>query len=161
MSDARFEDYDSGDRPLRLVVAESDDLPVVSALIQDAVGQVGEISWMPKRRRLVLVLNRFRWEDTVAAEKDRRPYQRVRSALVFDGVLAVQTNGPNPADKDMVYSVLQARFDPADDGAGAVVLELAGDGALVLDVECLDGRLIDVSVPWDAKSGSAPEHPLD
>lgn len=161
MSDARFEDYDAGDQPLRLVVAEPDDLPVVSALIQDAVGQVGEISWMPKRRRLALLLNRFRWEDKESAEKDRRPFQRVRSALVFDSVLAVQTNGLNPADKDMIYSVLQARFDPGEEGAGAVVLELAGDGALALDVECLDGRLIDISAPWDAKSGSAPDHPLD
>jgi len=161
MTDARFEDAGFADQPLRLAIQEPDDLPVVSALIQDAVGLAGEISWMPRRRRLAILLNRFRWEDREAAEKQRRGFERVRSALVFDSVRAVRTSGLDPAEKDMIYAVLQISFAPGEDGAGTVTLDLAGDGMLALDVECLDGRVIDLSRPWLANASGAPDHELD
>jgi hypothetical protein len=47
----------------------------------------------------------------------------------------------------------------ADDGTGALVLTFAGDGALRIQVECLDLRLRDVTRPYSAPSGRKPEHP--
>ncbi len=161
MDDARFEDAGFADQPLRLVIVEPDDLTVVSALIQDAVGLAGEISWMPRRHRMALLLNRFRWEDREAAEREGRGYERVRTALVFDNVQAVRASGLDPADKDTIYAVLQISFAPGEDGAGTVTLDIAGDGALALDVECLDGRIVAISRPWVAKASSAPGHDLD
>lgn len=158
MTDARFEDVAFSDRPLRLTIANTEDVPVVSSLVQDAVGLVGEISWMPRRRRLAALVNRFRWEDREAAERAGRRFERVRTALVFDGVEAVRANGIDPAEKDMVYSVLQMRFEAEEDGAGRIVLDLAGDGMLEMVVECLDGRLVDLTRPWVANAKSAPDH---
>ena len=54
-SDARFED--GVERPVRLIARTEEDLDVISALVQDAVGQTGEVSWMPKRRRFGMLLN--------------------------------------------------------------------------------------------------------
>ncbi|MEM1160943.1 MAG: DUF2948 family protein [Pseudomonadota bacterium] len=161
MPDARFEDHDPSAGQLRLALTDPDDVPVISSLVQDAVGLVGEISWMPKRRRLTLLLNRFRWEDKDKAAASGRPFQRVRSALVLDSALNVRTNGLSPQERDMVYSVLQVRFEAGEDAAGQVFLDLSGDGTLEIGVECLDGRLMDLSAPWDAKAGAAPDHPLD
>lgn len=161
MADARFEDAGFSDAPLRLKIESAEDVPIVSALVQDAVGLAGEITWMPRRRRLVMLVNRFRWEDKAEAEQVGRPFERVRSALTFDSVLSVKASGLDPKEKDMVYSVLNMSWTPIEDAAGSLEIALAGDGALSLKMECLDGQLMDLTRPWEAKSGSVPDHKLD
>lgn len=157
--DARFGDAVFSDQPLRLGVETPEDLEIASALVQDAVGQVSEISWMPRRHRLAMLVNRFRWEDTDSAKREKRGYERVRTAIVFDSVLAVRSGGLDPSDKDTVYSILHVSFEPGEAPAGTVTLHLAGDGVLALDVECLDARILDLTRPWEAKR--LPEHDLD
>ena len=159
MSDASFEDGAYAERPLRIAGQTEDDLNVISALLQDAVGTVREISWMPKRRRLIVLVNRFRWEDHEAAGRERRPAERVRCALVADGVLRVRGRGIDPRDPETVFSLLAIRFEAGDDGAGTLVLQLAGDGDVALGVECIDVRLVDLTKPWEAKG--APSHDLE
>ncbi|MEM9012942.1 MAG: DUF2948 family protein [Pseudomonadota bacterium] len=157
--DARFED--GGERPLSLAAEGPEDLEVISALLQDAVGQTSDIAWMPKRRRLALLLNRFRWEDKRAAERRSRPYERVRTMLVFDDVKRVRSQGVDPREKDVVLSVLALQFAPAEDGAGQLSLILAGDGEIAAEVECLNVRLRDVTRPYRAPSGHVPGHDAD
>jgi hypothetical protein len=41
-----------------------------------------------------------------------------------------------------------------------VILTLAGDGALALEVEALEVTLKDVTRPYAAPSGHAPGHPV-
>jgi hypothetical protein len=156
MTDARFED--GGEGPLRLVAQDGEDLKVISTLIQDAVLPVTELKLDPKRRRFALLLNRFRWEDRSEAEAVGRAYERVRSVLVVEDVLKVQSLGFDRADKDLVLSVLSLDFAPAEDGAGRLTLTLAGDGAIALDVEALEVRLDDVTRPYRAPSGMVPRH---
>ena len=157
--DAKFEDAIFSDQPLRLGIETPEDLEIASALVQDAVGLTGEISWMPKRRRLALLVNRFRWEDHTQAERQARDFERVRSALVFDNVLAVRANGLDPSDRDTVFSILRLGFEMTEEPSGTVSLALAGDGALALDVEVLNARILDLTRPWAATR--APDHKLD
>lgn len=159
MTDARFEDGTYTDRPLRLEAETAEDLQVISSLVQDAVGTTGEISWMPRRRRLVMLVNRFRHEDKEAAGQEGRNFERVRTALMFDDVLGVKSQGLPVKDADTVYSVLALAFDPGEDGAGQIQLTLAGDGMLALDVECLNLRLADLTRPWE--TAKAPDHGAD
>ena len=77
MSDASFED--GRERPLNLGAYEAEDLEVISSLVQDAVFPVTEMSWRVSARRFAILLNRFRWEDRVAAERRGRAYERVQS----------------------------------------------------------------------------------
>lgn len=156
MVDARFEDADEG--PLRLMAHAPDDLPVIAALVQDAVFPIDEMRWERRPRRFALLLNRFRWEDREAAEREGRPYERVRSLLVFENVLAVRSQGIDRSDKDVILSLLSLSFEPGEDGAGRIELVLAGDGAVELQVEALEVMLKDVSRPYKAPSGRVPEH---
>lgn len=156
MTDARFQD--GGEGPLRLIAQDAEDLGVVSALLQDAVLPVTEIRFDPRRRRFALMLNRFRWEDRTEAEQVGRAYERVRSVLVVEDVRKVQSFGFDRVDKDLVLSVLSMSFEPGQDGTGRVILTLAGDGAIALDVEALDIRLDDVTRPYRAPSGKVPTH---
>jgi hypothetical protein len=157
MADARFED--AGEEPLYLAALEGDDLPVISALVQDAVFPITEMTWQPGKRRFALLLNRFRWEDQAAAEKRGRAYERVRSVLVVSDVLKVSTQGIDRTDKDTVLSLLSVAFEPGADGTGRVLMVLAGDGAIALEVEALDVTLKDVTRPYVAPSHHVPGHP--
>ena len=156
MSDARFEE--GGEAPLRLVVQDADDLKVISTLVQDAVLPAAELAFDARRRRFALLLNRFRWEDRVEAERVGRAYERVRSLLVVEDVRKVQTLGFDRGDKDLVLSLLSMDFTPGEDGTGRLTLTLAGDGAIALDVEALEVRLDDVTRPYRAPSGKVPHH---
>lgn len=156
MTDARFQD--GGEEPLRLVAQDAEDLKVISTLVQDAVLPVTELKYDAKRRRFALLLNRFRWEDRQEAERVGRAYERVRSVLVVEDVLKVQSFGFDRTDKDLVLSLLSLDFAPDTDGAGRLTLTLAGDGAIALGVEALEIRLDDVTRPYRAPSGKAPRH---
>lgn len=156
MADARFED--GGEVPLYLGAQDADDLQVISALLQDAVFPITEMTYAKARREFVLLLNRFRWEDRDAADRAGRAYERVRSLLMFRDVLAVQSQGIDRRDRDTVLSLLAIAFVAGPDGTGRVVLTLAGDGLIALEVETLDAMLRDVTRPYVAPSHRAPEH---
>lgn len=156
MSDARFED--GAEAPLSLAVADVEDVTVASALLQDAVLTGADMRFDAKRREFGLLLNRFRWEDRAAAERSGRPYERVRAVLVFRDVRAVQSQGVDLKAGDTVLSLLSIGFQPGADGTGRVVLTLAGDGAVALEVEALNADLRDVTRPYVAPSRKAPAH---
>lgn len=149
--DARFADADEG--PLRLRALDAEDLTVLSALVQDAVTQVGEMGWLKQHRRFAALVNRFRWEGPT------RTPERVRSMLVIEGVTAVRSQGVDPRDKDTVLSILSLAWEPGEDGTGRVVLTLAGDGVVAVEVEALEILLQDVTKPYLAPSRRAPSHP--
>lgn len=156
MADARFEDGEEG--PLRLLAQTPEDLPVISALVQDAVLPVTEMRWDTRRRRFAALVNRFRWEDGAEAERQGRPFERVRSLLTVSGVTAVRSQGIDRKDPDLILSVLALDWAAGPDGAGRLTLVLAGDGAIALEVEALDLVLEDVSKPYLAPSRHRPDH---
>lgn len=151
--DARFEDGD--ERPLQLVALDEDDLKVVSALVQDAVFPITEMTWQPRKRRLGFLVNRVRRED----QTHGRAPERVQALLVIDNVTAVASQGVDRADKEMILSILTVAFEPSDSGHDSVVVTLAGDGAIRARIDGLEVALKDVTRPYKAVSGKTPDHP--
>lgn len=151
--DAKFED--GREAPLNLGAMEAEDLKILSSLAQDAVFPITEMTWQPTKRRFGLLLNRFRWEDR---GRERHGPERVQSLLVVDNVLRVASQGIDRSDKDTILSLLAITFEPGAEGAGHVLLTLAGDGALRLEVEALEVTLKDVTRPYRAPSGKVPHH---
>ncbi|MEM7471459.1 MAG: DUF2948 family protein [Pseudomonadota bacterium] len=155
--DARFED--GADRPLRLRAEDGEDLQVLSTLVQDAVFPLSEVAWRAKERRFAVLLNRFRWEDAEKPGRQSRDFERARAVLMFDDVVSVAQQGLDFSDKEVVLSLLSVSWEPGKDGAGRIELTLAGDGAIALDVECVNASLQDVTRPYVAPSGQKPSHP--
>jgi hypothetical protein len=155
MSDARFEE--GADNPLALVLTDGADVSVESALLQDAVFTGADMRWDARRHEFGLLLNRFRWEDREAAERTGRAYERVRAVLVFRDVSNVKVQDLSK-DADTVLSLLSIGFEPGEDGTGRVVLTLAGDGAIALQVEAVNADLRDVTRPYVAPSRKIPDH---
>ena len=151
--DARFED--GREAPLNLGALDADDLQVISSLAQDAVFPMTEMKWDRAARRFALLVNRFRWED---AGQGRHAPERVQAVLFFDHVLSVASQGIDRSDKDTILSLLSVTFEPGEDAAGQILLTLAGDGAIRLQVEALEAGLRDVTRPYVAPSKAAPTH---
>ena len=156
MTDARFED--GGERPVNLGAEDAEDLKVISALTQDAVLTAADLGWRRKKRQFVALVNRFRWADQDAADREGRRYERVRALLVVGEVQSVRSMGIVPGDKDTVLSLLALDWQPGADGAGKLLLTFAGDGAVDIAVEALDVTLKDVTRPYLAPSRKAPVH---
>ncbi|HUF55801.1 MAG TPA: DUF2948 family protein [Thermohalobaculum sp.] len=157
-ADARFEDAPFADRPLRLRAEDADDLVILSSLMQDAVVRTGDIRWLGRRRRLVILANRFRWEDAEEARRRRRPFERVRTALTVEGVLGLKAQRLDPARPDAVTAVLALGWQETAEGAGRLTVSLAEGAAIVAEVEMLDVTLVDLTRPWEARSGAMPSH---
>lgn len=157
--DARF--ADGAETPLRLTAETADDLAVIAALAQDAVGAARDAAWLRRKRRFVAVVNRFRWEDAARAERARRPYERVRAALTVANALAVRARGIGPDAPDRVYNLLDIAFDAGEDGAGTLRLVLSGGAEIAIEVEALDVSLSDLSRPWEARGAPRHEDPAE
>lgn len=158
MTDARFEDANYSERPLRLRAESEEDLAVISSLVQDAVGKAAEVHWLPKKRRLVVLLNRFRWENHIGDPSGPSACERVRTALSVEGALKVRARGLDPRDGEQVFELLALLFRQGDGPSGKLTLTMAGDAEVAVDVECLELSLTDLSQPWAAKAQTVPMH---
>ncbi len=153
MSDARFEDARGG--ALRLRAFDAEDLQVISSLVQDGVVPITEMTYSRGQRRFGMLLNRLRREDARIGDGD---VERVQSVLAVEDVTAVRTQGIDRSDRDLVLQVLSLGIEPGADGGGRIVVTLAGDGAIALEVEALEVTLRDVTRPYRAPSGKLPDH---
>ena len=142
---------------LKLMATDPEDLAVVSAALQDAIVRVGDMTYLPKRRRFAAVLNRFAWEEAAGGAGGKgRLYRRVRSGIHFDGVLDVKCHNIAQDKKDAVLCLLAVEFEGRDGGAGEVSLMFAGGGIVRLDVECIDAALDDLGPSWTTRN--LPRH---
>ncbi len=142
---------------LVLAAEDAEDLEIFSARLQDAVGQIKDFVFLPKRRRFAAVLNRFKWEK---AERGRDGGNvRVQSGLHFDDVLSVKSKNLKASSPDAVVSLLTIRYAPnsGDDSGGTVELYFSGGGVIRLEVECIDAGLSDMSGEWAARGRPAHE----
>lgn len=160
MMDARFEDAPFSDQPLRLKAETADDLVVIASLVQDAVLKASDIHWMPRTRRLVMILHRFRWEDRDAAEQQNRAFERVQSALTINDALTLRVRGIDRSAPDSVQALLTLGFEAIEDGSGKMSVVLANNAEIAVDAECLSVTLSDLTQPWEAKASTPPTHPV-
>lgn len=136
---------------LKLMAEDVGDLDIIGAAVQDALVRVGEISFDAKARRFTAMLHRFRWE----AAGEQGPYERVRAALSFDGVLGVKSRRVRQDSSEALAAILSLGFIPESEPPGGIVrLLLAGGGEIAVDVECLDAVLVDLGPTW-----STPRRP--
>lgn len=130
---------------LKLMAEDTTDLEIIGAAVQDALVRVGDISLDKKARRFTVMINRFRWETAGA----KGPYERIRAALSFDGVLGVKSRRVRQDTDEALGSLLSIGFIPEEEPPGGVVrLMLAGGGEIAIDVECLDAVLVDTGPTW-------------
>ena len=137
---------------LKLVALDTDDLAVVSTHVQDSIVKVGDILWRPAEKRVVVVVNRFDWENAQSGAQ----YRRRLAALRFERVNAFKARNVKPSDKDRVLNLLAVEFAAGDAPAGRVTFIFSGGAALQLEVECLECELADLGPVW--ATAACPAH---
>jgi hypothetical protein len=136
---------------LRLRACDAEDLAVLSAHLQDAILRVGDMLYLPRESRFVLVLKRFDWMGS-----DGGAPQRAQAGLHFEHVRKVSRRGFRQDRPDDLLNLLNIEFAPGDAPSGAVRLIFSGGCAVRLDVECLEARMADLGPRWRVRH--APGH---
>jgi hypothetical protein len=137
----------------KLIALDADDLAVISAHVQDAQVQTGDIIWRQSEKRLVVGMNRLDWEQTLGGATEPR---RLIAALRFDRVLSCKSRNINLGAPETALELLGIEFHPAEPPGGSAVLMFSHGGALRLDVECLECELADLG-PDDLGTADAGE----
>lgn len=140
---------------LKLLAQDEEDLKIISAHLQDAVLRVGDMAYLPRRRRFAVVMSRFCWEQ----DGEHPPGSRVETGLHFDTVLKVQSRDVRQDDPDALAGLLAINYAPLSGGGGMIDLVLCGGGLIRLTVECIDASLTDLSEPRPAVA--RPAHNLE
>ena len=137
---------------LKLVALDPEDLAVISAHLQDALVRVGDLTCLPNERRFALAARRFDWET----DPDEPPRRRL-TAVHFERVRAVRARGIDRSNPNRVLNLLAITFAEADAPSGSATL-LFSEGAIQLDLECIEGQMKDLGPVWEAES--RPRHDL-
>ena len=125
----------------RLIALDADDLAVISAHVQDAFVQTGDIIWRQSEKRLVVGMNRLDWEQTLSGETAPR---RLVAVLRFDRVLSCKSRNIDLGAPETALELVGIEFHPGEAPGGSAVLLFSQGGALRLDVECLECELTDL-----------------
>jgi hypothetical protein len=148
---------------LKLKGEDEEDLKTISAILQDALVSVGDMTYLAQDRRFVLVANRFRWEaepDLLAAdggEEECPPgpvFERILTGLCFEGVTGVRLKNIDQRRRSQILELLQLGWEP-----GCLTLTFAGGGAVRLATRRIAFRLDDICEPWPTLS--RPRHAID
>lgn len=137
-------------KPLKLIALDAEDLQIVSAHVQDAVLNAGNLEYWKSAKLFVVPMYRFVWESALAPLSSRA--ERRNSVLNFNRVVSVKTLRI-PRDKpEEVLSLLAIRYEEKDPPGGLIELVFSGGGLILLDVECVEARLVDLGGAWEASS---------
>ena len=143
---------------LKLIALDKGDLDVLSAHLQDAVLKVGDMAYLPKEKRLALVLNRFDWEKAHGTSNGKTANrERRQSALRFERVHKARLQNIRLEAKRDVLELLAIQFEATEEPAGRVTLVFAGGAAIQLEVECIEAELKDLGPAW--RTRNQPSHP--
>jgi hypothetical protein len=141
--------------PIKLRASDEEDLAVISAILQDSVIAMDEMTFLKEECRFAFVANRFRWED---ANRDKPLegdiiYERVNCGICFDTVTAVRHNGLNQAKKAQIISLLSIV-------AKEEFIDLAFSAGITvrLQVEKILCHMQDLDEPWPTQR--RPSHPF-
>jgi hypothetical protein len=138
---------------LKLTAFDADDLAVISAQMQDAVILAGDVRYLRRAGKLVLVANRFAWDETGDGQ---RRFHRRRTGLHFDRVRDVKAQRIRQDNPQAVLSLLAITFEPSEEPSGKIRLDFSGGGRIEASVECIEAALDDLGPGWE--TAHMPSH---
>jgi len=140
---------------LRLHALEGEDLALLSAHLQDALLRVGDIAYLPHKRRFALVAARFDW-----AGQAQGRLERCSTGLHFEAVRGVRYAGVARERPRDIMELLAILFEPGPVAPeGRIRLIFGGGATILLDVDCIEAQLSDLGPRWPVSS--CPAHKLD
>ena len=158
---------------LKLRAHDQGDLEVLSALLQDALVPLVDMTFLRREKRFVMVANRFKWpeaqerpepsrpsgkdesEDARFEDADESPaFERVNCGICFDRVLRARSQGIDREDQEQILSLLAITS-----GQATIDLHFAGGGVIQLQVSGIHCHLEDLGEGWPTRW--RPSHEAD
>jgi hypothetical protein len=126
---------------LKLRARDAEDIQIISAVLQDSIVPLCDITFRQDDKTFIAVTQRLRreTEGTGASE-------RICCALTINGVDGVQTHGIDQKDSEGMLDLLAIILEPAK----CLNLVFAGDARIRLDLGNWAGGIEDFGEPWPA-----------
>ena len=144
---------------LRLRAYDTDDLAVLSSLLQDAIIPGSDMHIDTSNKRFVLVANRFCWErpplDNVTLADGGIVYEPVLSGMQIFNVVRVQQSGMPSNRHDSLLSLLALQVEPikaaaktqsANAAKWAISLLFSNNATIRLSVTSIDVIVEDIDL---------------
>ena len=140
---------------LKLQAKDLEDFKTISALTQDSLVALRDISWESRESRFTCLLSRFCWER----HNDLRDYpqknMRVRSALMFMHVDCVDKQGFSYKEAQRILNLLATTMQQEKEN-NVILLHFSKGAKLRLQGSSIRCFLEDLGEPWPVEH--APRH---
>ena len=147
-------------RKLNLRAEKNDDLVVLSALSQDAIIKISNMTWAKKKKRFIILMTRYCWEFNEVSYPSSTDNKRVNSILSFDTVFSVKSKGIDQSKSETLLCLLTFKHQHSKNKEGKIELLFSGGGNITLWVECIEVILKDVSESFNSATSRIPYHPI-
>ena len=81
---------------MNLNAIDTDELKIISTILQDGLIEVNDIKYLPSIRSFFLMITRFMWEEKIVNKVD----QRIKAVLSFEDVLSVYSKNIDQLNKN-------------------------------------------------------------
>jgi hypothetical protein len=146
---AKRQDFNAG--RLRLRAVSTEDVEVLSTLLQDAIIPGEDMTFDRRGRRFVMVANRFCWDRPAVAgvttDSGAPVYERQLCGVQIHGIEQVRTAGMPASRRGALFNLLAITAGTTEDGAnvemlfsGGVSVRLDADSLLILAEDLDEGR---------------------
>lgn len=140
-------------QPLRLQAKDAEDIQVISAILQDAIIPLCDITYRQEEKSFILVAQRLR-KETVAANPDT-PCERICSAIDLRGAESVQSHNMDLAQAaGQMLELLMMQLE-----GNILTLLFAGDSRIRVQLGHWSLRLQDFGEPWPISCPPCHEKP--
>ena len=128
------------DKPLKLRAKDDEDVQVVSAILQDAIAPLSDITYNPDAKNFIMVVHRLRRE---AAQEG---LERVCCAVNVQGVVQTQSQGIDQAHQARILDLLAVIPEKQ-----SLTFIFAGNAQIRLQLENWSMIIEDFGAPWPAQ----------
>ncbi|MBL4720188.1 MAG: DUF2948 family protein [Alphaproteobacteria bacterium] len=130
--------------PIKLRARDAEDLAVVSAMLQDAILPLGDMTYDPDEKSFILALNRFRWEQ----DQQNAQHERVHTGVRFDLVERVRYSGIDMKNRGVFLNILSIDHQLLSENLDNILIYFSGGGCICLEIDAISCLLSDFGAPW-------------
>ncbi|MDD3288726.1 MAG: DUF2948 family protein [Alphaproteobacteria bacterium] len=128
------------DKPLKLLAKDGEDIEVISAVLQDAIVPLEDMTYEVADKNFIMVVHRFCWCD---GERPKESFERVCCAVSISGVRTVQVQGIDLSNRSEMLELLAVFLEN-----NSMQFVFSGESRIKLELEDWTMKLEDFGEPW-------------
>lgn len=132
---------------MNLNAIDTDELKIISTILQDGLIEVNDIKYLPSIRSFFLMITRFMWEEKIVNKVD----QRIKAVLSFEDVLSVYSKNIDQLNKNKTLELVTFNYYPNNSKNIEIELLFKNDAIIKLETEIIKCKLQDQGKPWSVK----------